>query len=205
MHAVVAFAIASLFAAFPLLAQAAEMDPEMGHEMPMAASKSPIAKMSKEQLIKLARSAAPASVSKNATIMIPGEDGKMVEAVKGTNGFTCLPDIDGMSVPDPICADAASMQWINDLMSGAPKPSNTVPGVSYMAKGGWYFEKDGKILMKNEPGAEAKQEPPHWMVFWPFEGSAGLPTYPDAFGTYIMWEGTPYAHLMVFQDPNKMK
>lgn len=193
--------ITVFLALVPFSIRAAEMD----HEMKMGMDESPIKNMSKDQLIKLARSAAPASVSKDATIMIPGEDGKMVEAVKGTNGFTCFPDIDGQKVPDPICGDAAAMQWADDLMGGAPKPTNTVPGIAYMAKGGWHWEKDGKILMKNEDGAKTLTEPAHWMVFWPVEKSSGLPTLPNAFGAYIMWEGTPYAHLMIYQDPNKFK
>ncbi len=167
--------------------------------------RSPIKKMSKEELIKLAMSAAPSHISKDATISIPGEDGKLVEVKKGTNGFTCIPDIDGMPKPDPICADPAAWQWVNDLTSGAPKPTNSVPGISYMAKGGWHFEKDGKILMKNEPGTKAVKEPPHWMVFWPFDQkTVRLPIMPNNFGVYIMWEGTPYAHLMIYQNPNKM-
>jgi len=166
---------------------------------------SPIKGMSKEKLIKLAESAAPAEISKDATIMIPGEDGKLAEARKGTNGFTCIPDVDGMAKPDPICFDQATGQWVNDLMSGAPKPTNTAPGVSYMGQGGWHFEKDGKILMKNEEGAKTMKEPPHWMVVWPFESkAAGLPSMPNKLGTYVMWEGTPYAHLMIYQNPNKM-
>ena len=173
-----------------------------GHKMK---GESPIKGMSKEQLVKLAESAAPMEISKDATIMIPGEDGKLMEAKKGTNGFTCIPDVDGLSKPDPICFDQPTGQWVNDLMSGAPKPTNTAPGVSYMAQGGWHFEKDGKILMKNEPGAKTVKEPPHWMVVWPFESKAtGLPSMPGKHGTYVMWDGTPYAHLMIHQDPNKM-
>jgi len=167
---------------------------------------SPIGKMSKDQLIKLAESAAPPEISKDATIMIPGPDGKLVEARKGTNGFTCIPDIDGQAKPDPFCGDAASMQWANDLMSNAPKPTNTVPGIAYMAQGGWHFEKDGKIVMKNEAGAKLVKEPPHWMVFFPFDSkSSGLASLPNKMGVYIMFEGTPYAHLMIYQNPNKMK
>ena len=162
--------------------------------------------MSQEQLMKLAMSAAPAHISGDATIMIPGEDGKLVEVKKGSNGFTCIPDIDGMPKPDPICADAASMQWVNDLMNNAPKPTNTVPGISYMAQGGWHFEKDGKILMKNEPGAKTVQEPPHWMVFWPFDSkTSGMPSMPSKLGTYVMFDGTPYSHMMIYQDPMKLK
>jgi len=180
-----------------------------GHKMAekkhMKKGGSPIGKMSKEQLIKMAESAAPAEISKDATIMIPGEDGKLVEARKGTNGFTCVPDIDGQSKPDPICGDPAAWQWAGDLMGGAEKPTNTVPGIAYMARGGWHFEKDGKILMKEEPGAKLLTEPPHWMVFFPFDSkTVGLPTMPNKMGVYIMWEGTPFSHLMVYQDPNKM-
>ena len=165
--------------------------------------------MSKEEQIKLAQSAAPHHISMDATIMVMGPDGKMVEGKKGSNGFTCFPDIDGQEIPDPICADQATMQWVNDLMNKAPKPSNTVPGVAFMAKGGWHWEKDGKIIMdKNEPGAKRVKEPPHWMVLWPFDSkTSGLPHdhHHSKFGTYVMWDGTPYAHLMIYQDPNKLK
>ncbi|MBI5197575.1 MAG: hypothetical protein HZA19_03095 [Nitrospirae bacterium] len=169
-------------------------------------SKSPIKNMSKDQLIKLAMSAAPENIAKDATILLPGEDGKLMEVKKGTNGFTCIPDIDGQEKPDPICADEASMQWVNDLMSNAPKPTNMKPGIAYMAQGGWHFEKDGKILMKPEPGSTRMEEPPHWMVFWPFDSKAsGMPSLPNKWGAYVMWDGTPYAHLMIYQDPNHMR
>jgi hypothetical protein len=169
-------------------------------------SRNDIKGMTQDQLIKLALSAAPWHIAKDATVMVPGADGKMVEAKKGTNGFTCIPDIDGMPKPDPMCGDAASMQWANDLMGGAPKPTNTAPGIAYMAQGGWHFEKDGTILMKNEPGAKAVQEPPHWMVFWPVDAKAsGMPSMPTAFGAYVMFDGTPYAHVMIYQNPMKMK
>src|SRR3569623_466311 len=131
-----------------------------------AESKSPISKMSKDDLIKLAMSAAPAKISKDATVLIPGEDGKLVEVKKGSNGFTCIPDIDGQEKPDPICADPAAWQWGSDMLSGAPKPTNTAPGIAYMARGGWHWEKDGKILMKEEPGSKRVKEPPHWMILW---------------------------------------
>lgn len=168
--------------------------------------KSPIPGMTRDQLITLAKSAAPASIANQATIMIPGEDGKLVEAVMGTNGFTCIPDIDGQEDPDPMCGDAASMQWANDMMSGAAKPTNILPGIAYMARGGWHYEKDGKILMKEEPGAKRVKEPPHWMVFWPFDSkTTGIPSMPNNLGTYVMWDGTPFAHLMIDQDPGKLK
>jgi hypothetical protein len=107
--------------------------------------------------------------------------------------------------PDPMCKDAAVQQWMNNLMDNAPKPTNTVPGIAYMARGGSHFEKGGKVVMSGE-GAKTVKEPPHWMLMWPFDAEATkLPIAPNASGVYIMFEGSPYAHLMIYQDPKKMK
>jgi hypothetical protein len=153
----------------------------------------------------LALSAAPAHISKEAGVMVYGADAKLIEVKTSTNGFICIPTIMNLPVPDPICMDAASNQWMNDIMSNAPKPSNTVPGIAYMARGGSHYEKDGKVVMSGE-GAKVAKEPPHWMIMWPFDAAASkLPIVPNASGVYIMFEGSPYAHLMVYQDPNKMK
>ncbi|HET9606119.1 MAG TPA: hypothetical protein VFO87_03650 [Nitrospira sp.] len=161
--------------------------------------------MSEKDQTALALSAAPARISKDAGVMIYGADGKLTEAKKGTNGFTCIPTVMNLPVPDPICMDAASNQWMTDVMNNAPKPSNTVPGIAYMARGGSHFEKNGKVVMAGE-GAKVVKEPPHWMVMWPFDPNASqLPTVPNPSGVYIMFEGSPYAHLMIYQDPNKMK
>lgn len=161
--------------------------------------------MSEKDQTALALSAAPARISKDAGVMIYGADGKLTEAKKGTNGFACIPTVMNLPVPDPICMDAASNQWMTDVMKNAPKPSNTVPGIAYMARGGSHFEKNGKVVMAGE-GAKVVKEPPHWMVMWPFDPAASqLPTVPNPSGVYIMFEGSPYAHLMIYQDPNKMK
>src|SRR4249919_2066511 len=79
--------------------------------------------MSQEAQIKLAMSAAPASISKDASVMLPGDDGKLVEVKKGTNGFTCIPTVNNRpGEPDPMCFDAAVGQWVDALMNNAPKP-----------------------------------------------------------------------------------
>jgi len=161
--------------------------------------------MSEKDQTALALSAAPARFAKDAGVMIYGADGKLTEVKKGANGFTCIPTVMNLPVPDPICMDAASNQWMTDVMNNAPKPSNTVPGIAYMARGGSHFEKNGKVVMAGE-GAKVVKEPPHWMVMWPFDPTASqLPTVPNPSGVYIMFEGSPYAHLMIYQDPNKMK
>jgi len=157
--------------------------------------------------VALARSAAPAEIGREARVLDMDAEGKLVELAPGGNGFTCMPDDPSTPKPDPMCMDPAAFQWASDLIGGAPRPTNTAPGFAYMAKGGQHYEKDGKILMENAPGARLVEEPPHWMLFWPFSARAtGLPTLPQGkSGVYVMWDGTPYAHLMVYQDPNKVK
>ena len=118
-----------------------------------------------EELAQLAPGAAPLSVSNDATVLVPGKDGKLVEAKKGSNGFTCLADDLGKPKPDPVCLDPAATQWAMSLISGEAKPANTTPGIGYMARGGQHWEKDGKMLMKQEQGAKIVDEPPHWMIF----------------------------------------
>jgi len=161
--------------------------------------------MSEKEQTALAISAAPPHIAKEAGIMIYGADGKLTETKKSANGFTCIPSVMNLPDPDPMCMDTAVQQWMTDLMNNAPKPTNTVPGIAYMARGGSHFEKDRKVVMSGD-GAKIMKEPPHWMVMWPFDAEATkLPTAPNPSGVYIMFEGSPYAHLMVYQDPRKMK
>lgn len=162
--------------------------------------------MSEQEQTALALSAAPTHIVKEAGVMVFGADGKLTEVKKSENGFTCIPTVMNLPDPDPMCMDGAAYQWMTDIMNKAPKPSNTVPGIAYMARGGSHFEKDKKVVMEKETGAKVVKEPPHWMVMWPFDPAVTkLPTAPNPSGSYIMFDGSPYAHLMIYQDPKKMK
>lgn len=197
-HHVRVFVIGVLCLSMNMVAVAAEKGQKKGGKG--------LTSMSQEEQIKLALSAAPLHISKDASVMLPGEEAKMVEVKKGTNGFTCIPTVNNRPDPDPMCYDAAVGQWVEAIQKKADKPGNTVPGISYMARGGYHWEKDGKVLMEEEPGAKLVKEPPHWMMMWPFTSAdTRLPSRPNPSGVWIMFDGTPFAHLMVYQDPNKMK
>ncbi len=152
-----------------------------------------------------AQMGAPAAISANATIAHIDAAGKAVHIIRqGTNGFTCslIPDESAA----PFCADAQGWQFLADAFTGKPKPTSTAPGIGYMAAGGMHHETpDGEIVMA--PGANTKmvQEPPHWMLLWPIDpATSGLPAKATG-ATYIMFAGTPYAHLMIYQDPKTLK
>ena len=170
--------------------------------------------MSQDQLIKLALSAAPARIAKEAAVMVQGEDGKLVEAKKGTNGFTCVPMADP-NVPtlDPMCMDQAGFQWLTSLINKEPKPANTAPSITFMAKGAHGWVKDRKLLPKEEQGARLVHFPPHWMISWPFDSkTSGFPDCardPEKVArsgsTCIAEDGSPSAFLVIYQDPAKLK
>ena len=159
-----------------------------------------------EEFARAAREAAPARIAEQAGIARLDPDGEVTPIQQSRNGFTCSLMPDGSNAP--VCADERGFAWLAAAMAKKPRPpASNRPGIAYMAKGGVHFETpDGKIVMA--PSAETREvkEPPHWMILWPFDSaSTALPTRPNAGGTYIMFEGTPYAHLMVYQDPEKLK
>jgi hypothetical protein len=151
----------------------------------------------KDQKIARALSAGPASITAHAAVMDTDAKGKMVTLRAGTNGWTCMPGHPGVVGDDPICADAATMQWADDWAAHKPKPTNTKPGIAYMLAGGTDWSASDPFATK---GTSIK-EPPHWMIMWPVPKDSGLPTTLKDTGTWIMYAGTPYAHLMINGKP----
>jgi hypothetical protein len=153
----------------------------------------------KAAMIKSALAAAPADIAKDATVVNAKADGTMETLREGHNGFTCLPDNPNTPGKDPMCMDANALKWAHDWMSHAPKPTNVQPGVMYMLQGGSDISATDPWATKTDTFIES---PPHWMITWAFDPKvSGLSTTPSKTGTWIMWAGTPYAHLMINQNP----
>jgi len=152
----------------------------------------------KEAKIKRAISAGPLEIAKRAKIADTDAQGKMITLREGNNGWTCFPGHPGVVGDDPQCADEASLQWEDDWMAHKPKPSNTKPGIVYMFAGGTDWSATDPAATSGAP----IHEPPHWMIMWPFDAKeSGLTDKEKKTGTWIMWAGTPYAHLMINQRP----
>jgi hypothetical protein len=149
---------------------------------------------------KIARalSAAPPEVAEAARVVETDAQGKMTVLKEGSNGFTCMPG-DPKVIGDPaMCADAASMQWAADFRAHKPKPTNTVPGITYMLAGATQ-RSDTDPFDTTSPPIHVG---PHWMMMWPFDPKAtGLPVTHRDKGAYIMWAGSPYAHVHIMGRP----
>jgi hypothetical protein len=150
-----------------------------------------------EQKIAIAMSAGPSEIAKGARIIDKDESGKTIVLREGTNGFTCMPGY-GDTHP-PMCADGPSMQWSADFAAHRPKPTNTVPGITYMLAGATQ-RSDSDPYDKTSPLIKIG---PHWMIMWPFDpATTGLPATHRDTGAYVMWSGTPYAHVHVMGRPD---
>ena len=155
--------------------------------------------MTREQKIANALSAAPASVSAKATILDwPAKEGAAPTVLRaGTNGWSCLSDMPDTHGNDPMCLDEPWMKWVEAYMSKtAPKISRV--GIGYMmAPGGSHGSNTDPYAMAESAGNQWAHHPPHMMIVVPdLKSLEGISTNPHNGGPYMMYKGTPYAHIM---------
>jgi hypothetical protein len=86
----------------------------------------PSGKVTDDELIKSAMSAAPEAIGKDATIIDVGSDGKIRVVRQGSNQFTCMADNPNTPGPDPMCADRNAMEWVDAWLNKKEPPKNKV-------------------------------------------------------------------------------
>ena len=145
-----------------------------------------------------AESAAPPSIARNASVVTVGADGAMKQLRKGSNGWTCMPDAPDTPGPDPMCFDGNAGKWIAAWIGHRPPPAGNV-GVMYMLEGGTDASNTDPYAKQPTSDNDWIKTGPHIMVVGSQEILAGHPagSKPDTSVPYVMWAGTPYAHLMV--------
>ncbi|MBI4460068.1 MAG: hypothetical protein HY648_08430 [Acidobacteria bacterium] len=152
----------------------------------------------KDAKIQNATSAAPPGITKEAALMdwsqTPG--GPLVELRKGTNGWTCLPDMPDTPANDPMCMDKVAMQWAEAWMT-KKDPKLAGMGMGYMLQGGSTADNDDPFAMKPKAGKDWLREPPHIMLFGVKFVPGVYAATPNVTRPWIMFQGTPYEHLMV--------
>ena len=159
-----------------------------------AAAKAP----SDAQLMASAQRAAPAKVSKDATIIAMDADGKMRTLRQGTNGFTCMADSPATPGPDPMCMDKNAFAWAGAWMAHKDPPQGKV-GFMYMLEGGTDASNTDPFAAKPTASNHWIKTGPHIMVVGAdasFYDSYPKSPDPDTTQPYVMWAGTPYQHLM---------
>ena len=149
-------------------------------------------KADQADLIAKAESAAPESITADATIKTM--DGEVLR--EGSNGWTCYP---GNNVIGPMCNRPHWDALLAALMAQEDFES-TEFSVSYMLAGeGEALGTSNSDPFATDPTAvdDWVKEGPHLMITVPDPSILdGLSTDPSD-PVYVMWKGTPYAHIMV--------
>jgi hypothetical protein len=144
-------------------------------------------------------SAGPPAITADATVMdwATEEGGEMTELRSGTNGWICLPDMPQTPGYDPHCVDSTFLDFMK-AWSNREKPEGDTIGIGYMMQGGSEASNTDPFATEPAPGADWMRTPPHIMVTVPDAAALeGLPTDPETGGPWVMWAGTPYAHIMI--------
>jgi hypothetical protein len=110
----------------------------------------------------------------------------------------------GASVDDPMCLDKTWQAWA-DAWSKKVQPKVEGSGIAYMLRG----DKGASNTDPFATGPKADNAwvvaPPHIMVLYAdLKLLDAYPTDPKSGGPWVMWKGTPYAHLMVPVAPKQV-
>jgi hypothetical protein len=153
----------------------------------------------KEALIKNALSAAPPAVAETATV----KDNKGNLLRQGSGKYTCFPYEGGLTAA--ICVEGEWLAWNEAYMAQKKDYKPAHFGLAYMLAG----DPPGDGSSNIDPFATAPTadnqwvvEGPHVMILVPDPAMLeGISTDPNSGGPYVMWKGTPYAHVMMPTGP----
>jgi hypothetical protein len=150
----------------------------------------------KEALIRDALSAAPPLIAKTA--IVKDWDGTVLR--QGNDDYTCFPthaDKRAKGEKEPMCLDKVWLVWGDAWMNKKPFKTDKA-GIAYMLAGDTGASNVDPYATGKTSDNQWIAEGPHIMVILPDPALLdALPTDPYRGGAYVMWKGTPYAHIMV--------
>ena len=146
-----------------------------------------------------ALAAAPAAIAKDAAVVAINPDGSMKQLREGGNGWTCMPDNPETPGTDPMCMDGNAMKWAQAWIGHKPPPADNV-GLMYMLAGGSDASNTDPYGKTPKKGGKWVDTGPHVMVVGSEALNRQYPSgdeNPDTSKPYVMFAGTPYAHMMI--------
>jgi len=150
--------------------------------------------MSREEVIRSAVSAGPASITDDAAVI----DWSMNDVRAGTNGWTCLPDRAETEGNDPWCVNEPWLDFLHAYVNQT-EPTYSELGFAYMLMG-------DSPVSNSDPYAQSPTTDDDWVTGL---GAHLMLLIPDRKylesvstdhlngGPWVMWPNTPYAHVMV--------
>lgn len=144
------------------------------------------------ELLADALSAAWPGMAEEATVV--DWEGNVLQ--EGSNGYTCLPSPPMLTGNAPMCMDSEWMKWADAWQNKKDYSAESL-GISYMLAGDEGASNIDPYADGPTKDNEWIEEGAHLMILAPSSMLESFPTDPKNGGPYVMWKGTPYAHLMV--------
>ena len=167
-----------------------------GGHLPGEKHKSPF---SKNALIKMAKKAAPSSISENATFM--DYDGTLL--AKGSSDWVCMTGSTPQRIA-PMCLDEEWRKWNARFMAGEKNDiENQKFGQAYMLMGDVPVDNDvpTSVAMddhkKSSETGNFHDSGPHLMLLLPRSVLKQITSNPYSGGSYVMFPNTEWEHLMI--------
>jgi len=185
-----------LLSASGAMAQDAHQHPTTGNVAATGDIAATGAAMSKQALIDDALSAAPPAIADSA--VVKEWDGSTLR--EGRGEYICFPTPPqkrGTGNKEPMCLDQVWQSWGDAWMNKKPFKAEKV-GIAYMLSGDTGASNVDPFADKKTSDNQWIVEGPHLMVLLP--DPAQLEAFsadPNSGTAYVMWKGTPYAHVMV--------
>ncbi len=115
----------------------------------------------------------------------------------GSNGWTCFTDSPVSPDNDPVCYDPVFVAW-HDAYAAGTQPQISGPGIAYRLGGGSAASATDPMAVQPPAGEKWVGAMPNVMLVMPggFD-PAVFSTDPHSGLPFLMWQGTPYAHLVI--------
>jgi hypothetical protein len=149
----------------------------------------------KQAMIREALSAAPPEIAKTATVK--DWDGNVLK--EGSSAYTCYPTPPMMKKmgKEPMCLDKVWEAW-GDAWKNHKDFTAQGVGIAYMLEGDTGASNTDPFATSKTSGSDWVVSGPHTMVVVPDKAALdAVSTDPNNGGPWVMWKGTPYAHVMV--------
>ncbi len=150
--------------------------------------------------IREAKSSAPAALAADATILdwpdAPGEAFGVLR--EGSNGWYCLPDYPADRSFAPECFDEEWLAFLTAYVAGEAPETKRI-GLSYMLNARWAASNTDRSATGPTADNQWHEGGAHLMLVVPDPALLEwFPTTPTPAGSaYVMFAGTPWAHLMI--------
>ncbi len=146
-----------------------------------------------KSIIEDALKAGPQSITERAAVK--DLNWKVIRA--GSNGWTCYPGPNLHDGKDSMCHDTLWDNWMVAWKTKSDFQPDRV-GISYMLAGDEGASNIDPFATGPSDDNDWIVEGPHMMIILPDSAMLeGFSTDPHNGGPYVMWKGTPYAHIMV--------